>query len=286
MEKNKIISVTVHYNGEEYIENHIDSLLENQIDKIIVIDNNSTDKGIEKLNLRENDIFFQNYKNKGFAKACNQGIREAINYQPDFILVVNQDVFLLPDTIEKLLIKAKLKNHAFYSPMHFFKKDQYDKAFAFYIKDQKFKDKGAELDFVNAACWLIPIEVFLKIGIFDPLFFFTGEDIDFCNRARYFGMNGLVVENSIIYHKRKSDKNLADINNPIFIHSTKADYIHNLKNINKSIPYCVLSCVKRAIRLSFNNNFSLRPWSILLGVLLDKKVYKHRVISKTQKAFL
>ena len=39
-----------------------------------------------------------------------------------------------------------------------------------------------EVDFVNAAAWLLSRECIDKVGLFDSLFFHYGEDVNYCQR--------------------------------------------------------------------------------------------------------
>lgn len=56
-------------------------------------------------------------------------------------------------------------------------------------------------DWVTFCCALIHRDVFEKIGLLDERFKFTGEDVDFCVRAKKAGFEIKVVENAKIYHK-------------------------------------------------------------------------------------
>ncbi len=97
----------VTWNGAQYLV-HLFSSLKNQTFKdweLVVIDNASTDitpelvpwtAKISNLPLK----YIANKENLGFAKAHNQAIKE--NHD-EYVLVLNQDIYLQPDCLEKIV---------------------------------------------------------------------------------------------------------------------------------------------------------------------------------------
>ena len=62
--------------------------------KIIVVDNNSlAETEIEKLKKIVDDIVLLN-ENLGFAKANNKGISLALEYNPKFVVAINNDIII------------------------------------------------------------------------------------------------------------------------------------------------------------------------------------------------
>jgi GT2 family glycosyltransferase len=57
-----------------------------------------------------------------------------------------------------------------------------------------------EVQFVNAAIWLVSRRVFNEVGGFDPLFFMYGEDQDYCQRVRYHGFKVALSPQAKAYH--------------------------------------------------------------------------------------
>jgi GT2 family glycosyltransferase len=57
-----------------------------------------------------------------------------------------------------------------------------------------------EVQFVNAAVWLVSRRVFKEVGGFDPLFFMYGEDQDYCQRVRYHGFKVALSPKAKAYH--------------------------------------------------------------------------------------
>ena len=63
-----------------------------------------------------------------------------------------------------------------------------------------------ECDWVAGACFLIRRETLDQIGLFDEVFYFGFEDVDFCFRAKRAGWSVIYVPSSIVIHhvQRKS----------------------------------------------------------------------------------
>jgi GT2 family glycosyltransferase len=85
-----------------------------------VVDNNSADDTVNfiKANYPEVTLLEQN-KNLGFGKANNIGISLAMKNEADYVFLLNQDAWVQPDTIEKL-VSAHQREPQFgiLSPMH------------------------------------------------------------------------------------------------------------------------------------------------------------------------
>ena len=103
---NKLISVNVlTYNGEKLIGPCLKSVSEQTYPyiEVLIIDNDSKDKSVEKV--RETKIKFplrviENKENAGFAAGHNQGIRES---KGEYVFCLNQDIVLEKDFIEKIV---------------------------------------------------------------------------------------------------------------------------------------------------------------------------------------
>lgn len=212
----KIAVIIVTYNGMKWIEECFNNLLKSSIPvTLIVVDNSSNDGTIDyiKKNYKE-IILFQQKKNVGFGQANNIGISYSINEKADYIFLLNQDAFVEKDTIKNLV------NTAFHNPQfgiispiqldysgkllenYFFKFMAKDLSRTFY-SDFVLKNELKEIynvDFVQAASWLIPATTIKKIGGFDPIFFHYGEDDNYCQRVLFHDLKIGVVSNAYIRH--------------------------------------------------------------------------------------
>lgn len=82
------------------------------IDKIVVVDNASTDDSMEQLKVFENDKIdvIRTRENGGYAKGNNFGIQYALeNYHPEYLIVSNPDIVFEEQLVIELLEFEKKK---------------------------------------------------------------------------------------------------------------------------------------------------------------------------------
>jgi len=97
--------VLLNWNGNKYVFECIKSIKDQTYEKfdLIIVDNNSTDGSREEIKKQyPKNIFIDNEENYGFSKGMNIGINAA---NGEFILLLNNDVFLKEDFIEKCVTK-------------------------------------------------------------------------------------------------------------------------------------------------------------------------------------
>ena len=103
--------IIVNYNVRLFLEQCLYSVskaLEGIEGEILVIDNHSSDHSIEYLKPKFQWVqFFCNEDNKGFAKACNQGLAKA---KGKYILFLNPDTIIAEDCFKKCI--AFFNEHA------------------------------------------------------------------------------------------------------------------------------------------------------------------------------
>ena len=103
--KMKVYSIVVTYNGEQCITKCLQSLREStQPSEVILIDNASSDQTVAfvRMHFPEVRVITQSC-NLGFGAANNIGIRIALNEGADYLFLLNQDAWVTPDCIEKLI---------------------------------------------------------------------------------------------------------------------------------------------------------------------------------------
>ncbi len=88
--------VVVNWNGGETLYKCLKAVFDSSLDKgeyhVYVVDNNSSDNSIDLISgLSSNITILRNKKNIGFGRACNIVLK---NYQSEFVLLLNPDVFI------------------------------------------------------------------------------------------------------------------------------------------------------------------------------------------------
>jgi len=106
----KISIVIPNWNGQRFLADCLDFLSKiNWPDyQVIVVDNGSTDGSSEFI---RNDfpqvILIENRENRGFASACNQGIKWGLKCGADYVLLLNNDTVVAPDFLTKMAEAAE-----------------------------------------------------------------------------------------------------------------------------------------------------------------------------------
>ena len=115
-----IVGIPCH-NGAEYIRDLLLSLGQGEVkpDLIIVVDNGSNDRSAEIVRNEFPEVKLLQYKESlGYAKASNLCLKEALKQNPDYILLLNQDIICKKDTLKELVSFAnKCRNFFILSPL-------------------------------------------------------------------------------------------------------------------------------------------------------------------------
>ncbi|PBI84133.1 N-acetylglucosaminyl-diphospho-decaprenol L-rhamnosyltransferase [Flavobacterium sp. ACN2] len=216
----KIVVVIVTHNPKKWLHKCLSSLKNSTIDlSIIVVDNKSTDgsPAIIKNDFPEVKLI-EEKENKGFGNGNNIGIKKAFNEGADYFFLLNQDAWIEPNTIANLIIAhQKEPQFGIVSPMHLNGKgDALDYKFSLYINPssckniysdiylKKIKNSIYEVDFVNAAAWLISRNCIEKVGGFNPSFFHYGEDDNYIQRIKFHSFKLGVLPTCNIFHDRET----------------------------------------------------------------------------------
>ncbi|MBL4884546.1 MAG: glycosyltransferase family 2 protein [Planctomycetaceae bacterium] len=206
--KTAVIIVT--FNASSWIERCIESVLNQHgsVLRIIAVDNCSDDDTLEKLKPYQEQITVINSPNNiGFGRANNLGFEKAISWDCDYCFLLNQDAWIKPQCIARL-IEASLKNPnaGILSPIHcLFSSEDLHPSFQAYLPKQyqeQLPDKPFEVEFVQAALWMIPMPALLEVGGFDPVFFMYGEDNDFISRMQKKRYSIAVVPGAMGHHRK------------------------------------------------------------------------------------
>ncbi len=228
--------IIVNYNVKHFLEQCLHSVLKAVKGiqaEVLVIDNNSTDGSTAYLKPMFPAIhFIVNTENLGFAKACNQGLRNATG---KYILFLNPDTIVPEDCFQQCIaflaahpdagalgIKMmdgsgqflKESKRAFPGPttslyklFGLSKLFPRSRTFSKYHLGYLDENKNSEVDVLAGAFMLLKKEVLDKIGGFDEIFFMYGEDVDLSYRIQKAGYrNYYFAGSSILHFKGESTK--------------------------------------------------------------------------------
>lgn len=214
-----IHSIVVTHNGEEWIRDCLESLQSASTKtEIVVIDNNSSDNTADIVKHACPDVrIIELDENVGFGRGSNVGMKNALDNGADYVFLLNQDAKIEKCAIDGLF-EASRENRGYgiISPLQCnWDGSSLDFRFSTYLDPVRcpslYSDSLLgrplhtlyEVEFVNAAAWLIPIEIVEEVGGFDPMFFHYGEDENYVQRVRYIGKKVGVCPHVRIYHDRE-----------------------------------------------------------------------------------
>jgi len=70
-----------------------------------------------------------------------------------------------------------------------------------YPKDNGRFDAPRDLDYAVGCCILLRASILKEIGVFDPAYFLTFEEVDWCYRAQKAGHRIVYEPGAVVYHK-------------------------------------------------------------------------------------
>lgn len=212
--------IIVTHNGQQWIEKCFSRLKISCVEEnIIIVDNKSSDatKTITDHILPKAKKFYLS-ENLGFGRANNLGIKYAFEKGAEHILLLNQDVYVQPDTISELIKMLKQNlDYGILSPIHLNGDGtKLDLNFSSYLSPENcpgftsdiflesMENKIYEIGFVNAACWLITRNCIETVGGFCPAFFHYCEDDNYIQRCHYHNIKVGIIPNVRIHHDRQN----------------------------------------------------------------------------------
>lgn len=202
--------ILVSWNRREDLVMALDSiyLQEAVTTEVIVVDNGSTDGTVEMLHESfPSVVVIRNDTNRGACVGKNQGILAATS---DFIAFMDSDAVLLnPRTLaglsERLRSDPSLGTVA--GPIFIDFEQRIPWVFGIHLTDDLYIDWSrtregfGEADALSTCFVMLPRVIALRVGGFDPVYFYQHEDLDFFIRMRSLGYRIEVVEGYPVWHR-------------------------------------------------------------------------------------
>lgn len=295
----KILVIIVTYNAMQWAKRCFKSLYESSIKAdIFVIDNGSTDGTQAYIHEYYPKIIFQQSKeNLGFGRANNIGLQYAIDNDYDYVYLLNQDAWVMPDTFEELIETSK--KHSEYGILSPFQMNadmvRIDAKFIRNVCSWK-SNKNIFNDFYNqtyneiypvqgvmAAHWLITKECLRKVGGFSPSFPHYGEDDNYIERVSYYGFKiGIVPSLRVVHDRGERTSSSKEMIYMGYIYS-----IIRLSSPYRHSAFTIANIVNKNIRLALKYS-SIKPINNIFKVFLHVRGFlKNREMSITHDtAFL
>jgi len=218
--------IIVTYESEKTIEKLLTSLqktLTKGAYEVIIVDNNSQDKTLEKVKRFSFVEVVTHNKNTGFAFACHSGAKRA---KGEYLLFLNPDIMLKEDILKPVIplfedttigvVGIKIKNFdstiqpsirrfptlisqlliALKVP-HISKRLPYLRSYYAFDFDYT---KESDVDQVMGAVFFTSRTLWDSIGGFDKRFFIWFEEIDYCYQVKKLGYRVLYTPNTFVQH--------------------------------------------------------------------------------------
>ncbi len=216
----RVTVIVLNYNGRQWLQRCVASLkaqtIFNDIE-VIMADNTSndgSDKQAEELMKGwTNGYFLQNGANLGFAEGNNRPAKRALG---NFLFFLNNDAWLEPDCLEKLLDCVEREQAAAATPLVLNYDDntfQSAGALGFdifgFATDRRPVDRVTEILMPEGCSYLIRKDVFDQVGGFDKEFFMYAEELDLSWRTWIAGHRVITVPQAIVHHRGAANVNPA-----------------------------------------------------------------------------
>ena len=194
----------------QYTKPCIDSIKTSHNYRILLIDNASTDETLVEAGKLVSDTFSHRRNNVRLscAQSWNMGIKDAWERGFDYVLVLNNDVILHPDCIDRMVERFEKGGVGMVTALDV----RGECALPMMIMNKKSKDYEdvPEAPHPNFSCYMINKECWDIVGEIDEGFEKAyWEDNDFHKRMVLSGVNAIVYPPALFYHFGSKTQNEA-----------------------------------------------------------------------------
>jgi len=277
--KTMLSVIVVNYNTGAFLQNCVWSII-NQADEVLVVDNASIDgslKGLIPGFANEPKLkIIQNLENRGFAAACNAGIRQAkgnrlLFLNPDCQMEANAahemlsvldasettgmagGLLLNPDGSEQRGSRRTIPT-PWRSFVHAFNLSRFSERWPqlfsdYHLNRSALPEYPEEVEAVSGACMMVKREALDIVGVWDESYFLHCEDLDWCMRFRQKGWKVMFVPSARVIH----ELGVSSRGRPIFVewHKHKGMMCFYKKFFRLQYPRILFWIVRMAVWTRF-----------------------------------
>jgi hypothetical protein len=215
----RVAAIVLNYNGKALTLQALESLgrLRYPSCDLVVVDNGSTDGSPEAVAAAFPAVHqVRTATNLGPAGGYNLGMVWAMERGYDYLLILNNDIEAHPDLLDELVRVAESDPAiGCVGPKTYYFSDRRRLASAGGIVrfqesvtrergqgaiDRGQYDRDEDVAYVNGCGMLIRREAIAAVGLWDPIFFLSVEDADWCLRAKRAGFRCRYAHRAILYH--------------------------------------------------------------------------------------
>lgn len=248
-------------------------ILLNQVNKVVIVDNNSSNsEEIENLitNFGEKVRLIRLSENKGIASALNIIVHyfQQLNYE--WVLLLDQDSIVPKNMIENFLKYTNVKDLGIICPSIVDRN---------YLKSSIKENKFEFVNFCITSGSFINVNAFKKIGDFDENMFIDYVDFEYCIRLRKSGYKILKVGEVKLIHRlgrlrvyKFFNKRIYITNHPPFryyYYVRNLIYTHFKHRSEISFAYVISTIFKRLIKITFFEKQKLKKIKAIFKGVID-----------------
>lgn len=214
-----VAAVVLSYEGRDVTLQALESLTAQDHPRLalVVADNGSTDGTKEAVEAAYPAVtVVRTEENLGPAGGVNLGLRWGLERGFDYLLVLNNDIEAAPDMVTEMVRVAESDARiGIVAPKAFYYEDR-DRIWSaggiLRFKESVTRERGhkepdrgqfdrdEEIPYANGCAMLVKAEVFRAVGLWDPLYFLSVEDADFCMRAKRAGWRCWFAHRARLWH--------------------------------------------------------------------------------------
>ena len=183
---------------------------------VLVVDNGSVDGTADVVAEQFPSVaVLRLSRNTGFTGGCNTGIQHAFAQGADYVLLLNNDTIVDPDALFHLMDAAQTwPGPGLFSPLILYhaspdtvwygggmvdlKSGHTSHEFA---ETRQYPDRPYQTQWASGCVCLISRRAYERLGVLDPAYFASYEDVDLSLRARQAGFDIVVVPSAKVWHK-------------------------------------------------------------------------------------
>jgi len=215
----KVAALVLNYNGKDITLQTVESLLAMDFSDCVVcvIDNGSSDGSPEAIA----EAFPQVEQvivevNEGPASGMNAGLLWALEGDFDYVLALNNDIEVAPDMLDRMVAVAEADPEiGCVGPKCYYYWDRerlWSAGGRLRFGESVTRERGMgeidrgqfdrteEVDYINGCAMLVPRRVLQEVGLWDPLYFLSVEDADWCMRMKQRGYRCYYAHEAVLWH--------------------------------------------------------------------------------------
>jgi len=217
--KRKVAAIVLNYNGREITLQTLASLrgLRYPAVDLVVVDNGSTDGSYEAVaEAFPGAIQIRVEENRGPARGLNRGIGWALERDYDDLLLLNNDIEVDPAMLDEMMAVLESdprigcvgpKAYYYWDRDRIWSagglitfREAVTKERGMGRVDRGQYDRDREMPYINGCAMLVRREAMEKTGLWDPIYFLSVEDADWCMRMKRQGYTCHYAHRALLWH--------------------------------------------------------------------------------------